>query len=156
VRRCVWRKSETSARVSGLAIQPRGLRENNCTVSQPTSFETTSALCTPPLMGAWKPMRGLVRGGMSDFSTLCFVIGKQQSFENYYLTFGIWDYVLVVAAVLNIKYQIIILKWLPVASNNINLFVFLCFHHPEHVSSEDLLNIALWITATEKLARQVR
>src|SRR6185295_7740926 len=56
----VLRNKETSAAVSGLAIQPRGLREKIWTVSQPVSLATTSASCKPPLIGAWKPMRGLL------------------------------------------------------------------------------------------------
>ena len=51
-------KKAMSAAVSGFAIQPRGLREKICTVSQPVSLATISALCSPPFIGAWKPMRG--------------------------------------------------------------------------------------------------
>src|SRR5687768_14265757 len=42
----------------GLAIQPRGLREKICTVSQPSSADLINALCRPPIMGAWKPNFG--------------------------------------------------------------------------------------------------
>src|SRR5216683_3401058 len=56
--RLVLRKRETSSDVSGLAIHPRGLREKICTVSHPVSLAMISAWCSPPLIGAWNPMRG--------------------------------------------------------------------------------------------------
>src|SRR5918993_5149993 len=62
VARRTFRNKDTSAVVSGLAAQPRGLREKICTVSQPVSCATTKALCSPPLIGAWNPMRGLLSG----------------------------------------------------------------------------------------------
>src|SRR6185503_8322617 len=55
----VLRNKEISSAVSGLAIQPRGLREKIWTVSQPVSLATRSASCKPPLIGAWKPIFGI-------------------------------------------------------------------------------------------------
>src|SRR5437016_8670584 len=46
--------------VSGLAIQPRGLRENNWIAPQPSSAPSSKASCKPPLIGRCAPMRGIV------------------------------------------------------------------------------------------------
>src|SRR5882724_7442161 len=57
-RRRVFLNSKISASVSGLAAQPRGLREKIWTVSQSSSRDLINAFCKPPAIGAWKPILG--------------------------------------------------------------------------------------------------
>src|SRR5260221_459477 len=54
--RRVLRKRSIASLVSGLASQPRGLREKICTASQPVSLATINDSSRPPLMGAWNPI----------------------------------------------------------------------------------------------------
>src|SRR5205814_3785381 len=66
----VFLNSLIDSGVSGLAIQPRGLREKICTASQPVSLAMVKASCRPCLMGAWKPIFGRVNFFIDSFALL--------------------------------------------------------------------------------------